>query len=280
MSNNTNYKVNTNNKVKKNNKLDENSNFNKNYRYSRQILFKPIGAKGQEKLRKSKVCVIGCGGLGSVIISNLSRSGIGYLRIVDKDNLDITNLQRQILYNELDLKINLGKVFIAERKIKEINSEITVDSVFETVSRDNIDKIIENIDIILDATDNFLTRQIINEASFRQNIPWIFGSVAASYGMVFNIIPQKTFCFNCIFSDKELRNLSDNDNFETSSNVGILNTIVNLIASIQTTEALKYLLGYEEKMLKDLLFIDIWDYSFEFLKIKHSQEKKCSICGR
>lgn len=247
----------------------------KQQRYLPQILFNFIGKAGQEKLKKSRAAVIGCGGLGSVISSSLARAGVGFIRIVDRDRLELSNLQRQILYNEEDLKRDLPKVGIAKQKLIAINSEITVEAVNEEAGDDNIKEMISDVNIVLDATDNLKTRFIINRACIEGNIPWVFGSVAAACGMVLNIIPGKTPCFNCIFSKS-----SDNDFTLSSANAGVLNTAVSVIASIQATEAIKYLTGNISFMVKTLLILDLWDFSVEKVSLTKMPAYKCGICNR
>jgi adenylyltransferase/sulfurtransferase len=248
--------------------------YNYNNRYSRQILFSPIGLKGQKKLRKAKVVVIGCGGLGSVIVNNLVRSGIGFIRLVDKDKLEISNLQRQMLFDEQDVKKNLFKVNAAKEKLGLINSEVKIETIIDKLNNNNIEKIINDVDLILDGTDNFKTRFLINKICVKSNKPWIYGSVAAGYGMVYSILPGKAPCFSCIFKRTPPKKL-----ITTSSNAGILNSAVNIIASIQTTEALKFLTGNFDSMIKGLLSIDIWNFSIEVIDIKKNEKHKCKICG-
>lgn len=244
-----------------------------NNRYIRQSTFPPIGEKGQGMLAKSRVALIGCGGLGSSIASNLVRSGVGFLRIVDNDVLEISNIHRQCLYNEEDLKRNIPKVFIAKEKLNLINSTVNIEAINQRANDENMEIITEEIDIVLDGTDNFQTRFLINKACIKKLIPWIFGSAAGSNGMVFNIIPKKTPCFACLFSEAPSTEFA-----ETSVNAGILNTIVNTIAAIQSTEAIKYLTGNENTLLKGLLFIDLWDLSFVTTNIKKPVDFRCPVC--
>ena len=243
-------------------------------RYIRQTLFEPIGSEGQLKLKKSKVAVIGAGGLGSVISVSLARAGVGFLRIADNDRLDITNLHRQLLYDENDLEKISPKVFIAKDKLLKINSDTIIDAVNIRVTENNILDIIEGMDIILDGTDNFDIRFIINEACVKKGTPWIFGTAAGSHGMMFNIFPKETPCLNCIFPE-----IPGKDFIQTSANAGILNTIVTAVGSIQTTEALKYLTGNKSNMFKDLLYIDLWYSSFESIKVAGPGNSSCRICG-
>jgi len=243
-------------------------------RYSRQIIFNPIGEKGQKKLSIGRAAIIGVGGLGSVISQNLARAGVGFIRIVDMDFPDISNLQRQNLYDENDIGKNIAKVLIAKQNLEAINSEIEVEAINQRFEISNAEDIIKDVDIVLDGTDNFETRLLINESCVRWKIPWIYGSVAASYGMVFNILPGETPCLKCIYPE-----ISDKQFMETSANKGILNSAVSVIASVQATEAVKYLTGNRDVLLKDLLFIDLWDFCFELIKIKKTCGLICPVCG-
>ncbi|MEI7615245.1 MAG: HesA/MoeB/ThiF family protein [Actinomycetota bacterium] len=245
-----------------------------NDRYSRQIIFNPIGEKGQKKLFTGRAAIIGMGGLGSVISQSLARAGVGFIRIVDMDFPDISNLQRQNLYDESDIGKNTAKVLIAKQKLEAINSEIKIEAINKRLDISNAESIIKDVDIVLDGTDNFETRLLINESCVRAKIPWIYGSVAASYGMVYNIFPGKTPCLKCIYPE-----ILDEQFRETSVNRGILNSAVSVIASMQATEAVKYLTGNSDVLLRDLLFVDLWNLCFEFVKIKKTCGLICPVCG-
>ena len=152
-------------------------------------MFSPIGRKGQELLSKSSAVIAGCGGLGSVLANNLARAGVGRLRLIDRDILEESNLQRQLLFDEEDVKNRTPKVIAAAKRLKEINSGINIEAVYEEIDRSNINELIEGFDIVLDGTDNFPTRYMINKACVGASIPFIYGAVAASFGMVFNVMP-------------------------------------------------------------------------------------------
>jgi adenylyltransferase/sulfurtransferase len=239
----------------------ENSQYHE--RYSRQILFSQIGKQGQNKLSKSRISIIGCGGLGTNIVNNLVRAGVGFIRIIDKDKIELSNLQRQQLFDEEDIKKGLSKAIVARNKLNLINSDIKIEAIVDNVNKENIKKYIQDVGLVLDGTDNFDTRFLIDKACVKNNIPWIFGSVAASIGMVCNIIPGSGYCLRSIF--KELP-----ANFEglNSSNVGILNSAVNIISSIQTTEAIKILVGDLNSLIKGLIIIDVWDLSLDIIEIR------------
>jgi molybdopterin-synthase adenylyltransferase len=243
-------------------------------RYSRQIIYKNIGQEGQKKLALGRAAIIGVGGLGSVISQSLARAGVGFIRIIDMDFLDISNLQRQILYDEADLGKKISKVLIAKQKLASINSSIEIEAIGQKFDSSNAESFIKDVDIVLDGTDNFETRLLINETCVSAKIPWVYGSVAASYGMVYNIFPGKTPCLKCIYPE-----IPDEKFMETSANSGILNSTVSVIASIQSAEAIKYLTGNDGALLKDILFIDLWNFSFELIKVKKVCDLKCTVCG-
>lgn len=241
-------------------------------RYSKQILFDEIGEEGQKKLSESKVVVIGCGALGTVIANNLARSGVGYIRIVDRDYVELSNLQRQILFDEEDIKNSLPKAIAAEYKLKKINTNIIVESIIKDVNSSNILTICKDMDLILDATDNLNIRYLINDVSIKLNIPWIYGAVIGSIGMTHTIIPKQTPCLRCIMPD-----IPPAGSVDTCDLVGVLNSIVNIIASIQSTEAIKLLIGKTEAVIKDLRYIDVWNNDFEVMKINHKED--CPACS-
>lgn len=237
-----------------------------NKRYSRQTLLKNIQNEGQKKLARSCVVVIGCGALGTTIANNLVRSGIGHVILVDRDIIELNNLQRQNLFNEND--IGLPKAFIAAEKLKEINSEVKIEYVIDDVTYKNIWSIIKNVDVVLDGTDNMLVRFLINDACVKHNIPWIYGGAIETYGMTMNIIPNKTPCFRCLIQD-----LPEAGSLPTCDTVGVLNSITSIIGSIQSTEALKILL--RKNINKDLLTYDVWSHNFDNIVVKKRDNCKC-----
>ena len=244
-------------------------------RYSRQVLFKGIGEEGQAKLTKSSVLIIGCGGLGSISSELLARAGIGYLKIIDRDFLELNNLQRQILFDENDIKEGLPKAIAAKRKLNKINSNITVEALVEDVNRFNIEALLTNIDLVIDATDNFETRFLVNEACVKKNVPWIYGACVESYGLTMNIIPGKTPCLRCIFEK-----LPEPGSSPTCETVGVISPIVTTIASIQCAEALKILSCNYNHLNKNLLSLDLWKNEFHAVDISNiNQEKNCPVCN-
>ncbi len=239
-------------------------------RYSRQILVTEIGESGQEKLLRSRALVIGCGALGTVIANNLARAGVGYINIVDRDYVELDNLQRQILFDEEDVEKGTLKAIAAADKLRRINSSIEIEAEAKDVNRSNIEELVKGVDIILDGTDNFETRFLINDTCFKHKIPWVYGAAISSYGMTMNIIPGATPCFRSIVSS-----LPAPGSIDTCDTVGVLNTITSMIASLQSNEAMKILIG-EGNLNQELIVIDLLHNSFEKITIKERDD--CPLC--
>lgn len=254
------------------------SNFGKEEleRYARQRAFHAIGKSGQEKLAISRVMILGCGGLGSAAASILARAGIGFLRLVDRDFLELNNLQRQILYEEHDVKEGLPKAIAAQRQIERINSMVQVEPVVADVNRFNIEKLIADVDVVIDAADNFEIRFLLNDACVKNNRIWIYGAAIESYGLSMNIIPGKTACLRCV-----MENIPQPGSIPTCETVGVLGSIVCLIASIQCAEAIKILLDKEEEISRSLVSIDVWNNSYQTIAIeKEKIQKNCPVCNQ
>lgn len=232
-------------------------------RYSRQEIFSKIGKKGQEILLDSRIAIIGLGAIGSVCAELLTRAGIGNLIIVDRDLIELSNLQRQSLYDEDG--VGKSKAIQAKEKLSKINSGINIKAFPNDLNFENINEIIGKVDLVLDCTDNLDTRFLINEYSLKKNIPWIYGGAIEDRGFVLLIKPGK-FCFRCIFNEAS--------NLDTCDTVGVLNTITHSIASIQVNEAIKYLLNedYEGELIK----FDIWNNELKKFKVK--RKENCLVC--
>lgn len=238
-------------------------------RYSRQEAFYGIGESGQQKLLKSRVTIIGLGALGSASANLLARAGIGFLRIVDRDRVEYSNLQRQVLYREADAAEAAFKAEASARLLGEINSEIRIEPVVIDVKAENIDDLVRDVDLVVDATDNAAVRLLINEACRRLQIPWIFGAVAASYGMTMNFLPGKDRpCYRCLTGGKE--------DGETAGTSGVLGTLTSITASLQCTEAMKILLGSED-VRETLLAYDIWTNEIDEMTV--CRDPECPVCG-
>ncbi|MGD0986948.1 MAG: ThiF family adenylyltransferase [Candidatus Sulfotelmatobacter sp.] len=223
-------------------------------RYSRQILFPGIGVEGQKRLAAGRVAIVGCGATGSALASLLARAGVGMLRIIDRDYVEPSNLQRQSLFDEADAAESLPKAVAAAQKIARFNSEILVEAKVEDVTPQNIEVLLQDIEVILDGTDNFETRYLLNDYAVRLSRPWIYSAAVGSYAVTLNVLPGTTACLACIFPD------SPRGMVETCETSGILNTAVNLVASVAASECMKMLLGDAAlgKLRHTLWSHDVW----------------------
>lgn len=221
-------------------------------RYSRQVLFPPIGAEGQKRLAAARIAIVGCGATGSALSSLLARAGIGYLRLIDRDYVEASNLQRQVLFDEADAAESLPKAIAAARKISAFNSEIVVEPHPVDLTPDNAEELLAGVDMVLDGTDNFETRYLINDYAVSVAVPWIYTAAVASYGVTMTVLPGETACLVCVFPD------SPRGIVETCDTSGILNSAVNLMASIAATEAMKLAVGARDKLRRSLLSYDVW----------------------
>jgi molybdopterin/thiamine biosynthesis adenylyltransferase len=221
-------------------------------RYSRQMLFKEIGAEGQDKLAKSRVVIVGCGATGSALSSLLARSGVGTLRILDRDYVERSNLQRQALFDEEDARESVPKAIAAARQIARFNSQVVVEPRVADLTPGNVDSLLGGCDLILDGTDNFETRYLVNDYALKTSVAWIYAAAVGSYAVTMNILPGEMACLACIFPDPPRGTV------ETCETAGILNSAVYLVSSLAATEALKFLVGARSKMRRTLLSWDVW----------------------
>jgi molybdopterin-synthase adenylyltransferase len=244
-------------------------------RYSRQVLFKEIGAEGQKKLAQSRVVLVGCGATGSALASLLARSGVGTLRILDRDYVETSNLQRQALFDENDARESVPKAIAAARQIARFNSHIVVEPHVADLTPANADSLLDGCDLILDGTDNFETRYLINDYAVKNYRAWIYAAAVGSYALTMNILPGETACLACIFPE------SPRGSVETCETAGILNSAVNLVASIAATEALKFLTGARSKMRRTLLSWDVWtNERAELAAVAMHPRAGCRTCSR
>uniref|UniRef100_A0A7V3J9P2 THIF-type NAD/FAD binding fold domain-containing protein n=1 Tax=candidate division CPR3 bacterium TaxID=2268181 RepID=A0A7V3J9P2_UNCC3 len=242
-------------------------------RYTRQALFYKIGTDGQKKIQKASAVVIGCGALGSVIANNLCRSGVGRIRIVDRDFVELDNLQRQILFDESDAQNRIPKSIAAVEKLKKVNSSIELEAVVTDVTPRNVENIIKGFQVVLDGTDNLETRFLLNDASIKLGIPWIYGAAVGSYGMTMTIMPYQSPCFRCF-----IRNIPPPGTLATCDHAGVLNSIPSIVASLQTTAALKIFVGSRDLSVGQIIWIDVWGN--EFHNIMLSKDNNCITCAK
>jgi molybdopterin/thiamine biosynthesis adenylyltransferase len=235
-------------------------------RYARQVILSYVGEKGQKALQDSSVAIIGCGALGSSIAEHLTRAGVGDILVVDRDFIELSNLQRQHLFTEED--IGEPKAETAETRLHAINSDISVTGVVDDVNSRNVEHYIHKRTLVLDGTDNLEVRFLLNDACNKNKIPWIFGACVAVHGMSMNISPEGP-CLRCLFPQ-----IPPPDSIPTCDTVGIINTLPSVVSSIQSTEALKYLVS--DQFDSRLLVVDVWERDFRAIEV--SQRKNCPCC--
>lgn len=239
-------------------------------RYAKQVLFRPIGREGQQKIRESKVTVIGLGALGTVIASNLCRAGVGHLRLVDRDFVEFSNLQRQLLYDEEDARKRMPKAAAAAEKLGAINSEVVLEPLITDVSAQNVERIIEGSDVVLDGTDNLETRFLVNDACVKTGTPWVYGGALGSTGTTMTIVPGKTPCFRCLIDRSPPPGTMPSCDTE-----GVLASTTGVVASIESVEAIKLLVGREPE--SSVLVLDVWDRDFHDLGLERRDD--CPACS-
>jgi molybdopterin-synthase adenylyltransferase len=245
-----------------------------NERYSRQILFGNIGEAGQRRLADARVLIIGCGALGTAQAESLARAGIGTLRIVDRDFVEPSNLQRQTMFTEHDANERLPKSVAAANHIREINSEVRVEPEVVDVNHSNIERLIKGCELVLDGTDNFDTRYLINDACVKHEISWIYGAAVGSYGVTMTIRPTRTPCLRCIFEEPPAAATAP-----TCDTAGVIMPIINVVAAVQVSEALKLLTGNIDALHQSLMQFDVW--LNEWRKINPGDPSPdCQTCAR
>lgn len=243
-----------------------------NNRYSRQELFSPIGKEGQQRISNKHVLIIGAGALGTASAEALVRAGIGKLTIVDRDYVEWSNLQRQQLYSENDAHNRIPKVIAAKDRLTDINSTVHIEAIIADASVAELETWAENVNLIIDATDNFETRMIINDVSQKVGVPWIYGACVGSYGISYTIIPKKTPCLSCILETVPLGGL-------TCDTAGIINPAVSMVVSHQISEALKILVGDWKSLRNKLVSFDVWKNHYTSINVDTLKNEDCPTCG-
>jgi len=248
-------------------------------KYSRQILFAGIGEDGQENLLRSKAVLVGCGALGTVVANLLTRAGIGSLRIIDRDFVEPSNLQRQTLFEESDARDSLPKAVAAERRLRSINSGVHVEGIVADLTPQNAEELLSGFPLILDGCDNFETRLLMNDAAISFNIPWIYTAAVGSYGVTLTVLPGKTACLACLLeSGDEADQRERIGNEETCDTTGVLGSAASAIASIEATEAIKTLAGKSDPRHGRLVSCDVW--SGKFQSVRATRNPDCRACAR
>nr|MDO8134944.1 HesA/MoeB/ThiF family protein [Candidatus Njordarchaeum guaymaensis] len=238
-------------------------------RYSRQIALRGFGVEGQLKVRSARVCVMGLGGLGSVSSLQLAGIGVGYLRIVDRDVVDLTNLQRQLMYDVSSM--GYPKVEVAAKKLQNLNPRVKVDPIATSVSEDNADYLVKGMDVVVDAFDRFSPRFAVNKACVKHKIPYVFGGAIETCGNATTIVPGETPCLECLFRN------ADDATLPTCEMVGVIPPIINIIASIQVNETLEIILKGKPLLANKILYCDLTSPSFDIFNV--TRRKDCPVCG-
>lgn len=245
-------------------------------RYSRQRLFEPIGEAGQAQLANSNVVIIGCGALGAMQAETLARAGVGRLTLVDRDFVEESNLQRQIMFEESDARERLPKAVAAARRINRVNSDIQVEPIVVDVNFENVEEIISGADLVMDGTDNFEARYLINDACVKARTPWIYGAAVGSYGLTMTIIPGETPCLRCV-----LEAMPDPGSGPTCDTAGVILPVIASITAIQCAEAMKILTGQRDQLHGALIRMDVWDFQVNQLNLSSFTEREdCPACGK
>jgi sulfur carrier protein ThiS adenylyltransferase len=241
-------------------------------RYSRQELFAPIGKEGQRKIAQKHVLVVGAGALGSGISEAMVRAGVGKLTIVDRDYVEWSNLQRQQLYSEVDAAERLPKAIAAQKRLSQINSEVEIRALVMDVIPAEIEELVEGVDLILDGTDNFDTRLLINDVSQKYQVPWIYGACVGSYGLSYTILPGITPCLRCLLEAVPMVGM-------TCDTAGIIGPVVQMVVSYQTTEALKILVEDWQALSRKLVSFDLWNNQYAAIGTRQMKKRDCPSCG-
>ena len=243
-------------------------------RYSRQIRFAPIGEAGQHRLASARVLIIGLGALGTVTADQIVRAGVGFVRLVDRDFVELSNLQRQSLFDEDDIRNSLPKAVAAETRLRRINSTVQIEAKVDDVNPSNIEEFIADVDLVLDAVDNFETRFVVNDACVKHGRPWIYTAAVGSYGLVMPVLPGSTPCLRCLLGALPAPGTSP-----TCETAGVVAPITHIIASMQVAEALKYLTGNLKPENVRLTAYDVWSYRFQRIDVGSDAMASCAVCS-
>lgn len=241
-------------------------------RYSRQILFKPIGENGQKEIGQKHVLIIGCGALGTANADHLARGGIGKLTLIDRDYVEYSNLQRQQLFTEEDVLDQVPKAIAAKNRLSKINSHVKIDAQVMDATSISLMPLLTDVDLVIDATDNFDIRLTINDLLQKHDIPWIFGSCVGSTGMSFTILPNQTPCLQCLLDATPLSGA-------TCDSVGIISPAVQMVVVHQTTEALKILVEDDDALRTSLVTFDLWNNHYQTINVERAKNNECPTCG-
>jgi molybdopterin/thiamine biosynthesis adenylyltransferase len=242
-------------------------------RYIRQQMFAAIGGPGQERIGSANVLLVGCGALGSTIADLLVRAGVGHLTIADRDYVELHNLQRQSLFDESDVENHIPKAAAAAKRLSQINGDVRITPVIADVNSANIETIARDADVIVDGTDNFETRYLLNDVAVKLGKPWVYGGVIASYGMTMTILPGETACLRCVFAEQP-----EAGSAPTCDTAGVIGPAVHVVAAFQVAEVLKLIVGDRENLNRDLIAMDLWSLAFDRVKLGEPRPD-CPTCA-
>ncbi|TVY07398.1 ThiF family adenylyltransferase [Paenibacillus cremeus] len=243
-------------------------------RYSRQMLFAPIGAEGQAKLLRSRVAIVGMGALGTVLANHMVRAGVGFVRLIDRDFVEKSNLQRQMLYDEADAVGSSPKAEAAAARLRAANSGVTIEPVVADLNATNVEELLTDVQLILDGTDNFSVRFLLNDVSVKHGIPWVYGGAVSSRGVSLTIVPGETPCLRCLFGQPPAQGTA-----ETCDTSGVIGSIIHTVASHQATEALKLLVGADAQRNRKMVHWDLWHNQYAAVDVSKARKPDCPCCG-
>ncbi|MCZ8513460.1 ThiF family adenylyltransferase [Paenibacillus filicis] len=244
-------------------------------RYSRQMLFAPIGPEGQAKLLSSRVAIVGMGALGTVLANHMVRAGVGYVRVIDRDFVEKSNLQRQMLFDEADAGQSAPKAEAAAARLRAANGGVVIEPVIADLNTTNAEELLADTDLILDGTDNFTVRFLINDVSQKHGIPWIYGGAVSSRGVSLTVIPGVTPCLRCLFGQPPERGTT-----ETCDTAGVIGPIIHTVASHQAAEAFKLLVGADTQLNRKMVHWDLWYNQYAAVDVSKSRKTDCPCCGK
>src|SRR5918992_3243421 len=241
-------------------------------RYSRQILFEGIGEEGQRRIRGGRVLVVGCGALGSAQVETLARAGVGRLRVADRDFVEESNLQRQTLFTERDARERTPKAVAARQRVAEINSDVAVEAEVIDVNNSNVERLVDGCDVVLDGTDNFATRYLLNDACVKRGQVWVYGAAVGSYGVTMTVRPRVSPCLRCVFPE-----MPTAASAPTCDTAGVIMPVISVVAAVQVSEALKLLTGNIERLHSGLMQFDVWRNEWRRVSLRE-RAPDCPAC--
>ncbi|WP_240666586.1 ThiF family adenylyltransferase [Longirhabdus pacifica] len=238
------------------------------------MLFAHIGQEGQQQLMQKKAAIVGLGALGTVIANHLVRAGIGHIKLIDRDFVEMSNLQRQMLYTEQDALQSRPKATAAKERLQLVNSTVKIEAHIADVNPMNAEQLLTDVDVILDGSDNFKVRYLVNDIAIKHHIPWVYGGAVSARGTTMSILPNQTPCLRCVFPT-----IPAQGSGETCDTIGVIAPIIDMIASYQVTEALKILLGQQEQLHGKMIQLDLWSNQYSAIKMDHAKKDSCPTCG-